>query len=256
MLVATDISKTYGARTVLAGITFQVDEGELVALVGPNGAGKSTLLHILVGLLTPTGGGVYFGEGDRLVAGPEGRIGFCPDDLPQPELLTGAEYLDLVTGIRSLRRLPAAERALLDGMRLSDSLDRLIATYSHGMRRKLQIVAALLHEPDLLVLDEPFRGLDPESAAIVRTLLTVYAGRGRSVLVSTHDLLIAQELCDRVLVLNDGALVADAPMAAFDRPGEGHNLESSFERMTGIDVTARDSSRRFFTGLDLLAGRR
>jgi ABC-2 type transport system ATP-binding protein len=255
MLIATDLSKTYGARAVLSGVSFQLDDGDLVALVGPNGAGKSSLLHIIVGLIAPSTGDVYASDGDHLVAAARGRIGFCPDDLPQAELLTGSEYLDMVAGIRGLRRVPEAERALVDGMRLTDSLDRLIATYSHGMRRKLQVVAALLHEPELLVLDEPFRGLDPESAAIVKTLLRVCTDRGSTVLVSTHDLLVAQELCDRVLVLREGTLVADASMREFETGSGAETLERSFERMTGIDVTAQQSSARFFEGLDLLASR-
>ena len=254
MLIVADVGKTYGATEVLADVTFQLDDGDLVALVGPNGAGKSTLLHILVGLIEPSTGGIFRGEGRALNPDFRDRVGFCPDDLPQAELLTGREYLDLVAGIRGLRRVPKAEQALLEGMRLTAALDRLIADYSHGMRRKLQVVAALMHQPEVLVLDEPFRGLDPESAAIVKTLLRVYADRGNTVLVSTHDLLVAQQLCDRVVVLREGRLVADAHMDEFDTGFE--SLEQSFLRMTGIDATSQEASERFFDGLGLLGRRR
>lgn len=253
MLSAHEVVHAYGATAVLRDVSFDLEEGAITGLIGANGAGKSTLLHIIAGLVSPMGGAVILDETERRHPRFADHIGFCPDDLPQVELLTGREYLALTAGLRRLPYNREAEAELLEGLRLQDAADRLVCTYSHGMKRKLHLIAALLHLPAVLILDEPFRGLDPESSAIMKGLLDRYAQQGNTVLVSTHDLLIAEQICDRVLVLGNGTILADAPVGALHAHSEGETLETAFLRLTGLDTSTVGSERQFFSGLAKLA---
>ncbi|CAN5183150.1 ABC transporter ATP-binding protein [soil metagenome] len=256
MLIADNISKMYGKHNALAGVSFELHHGQITALLGANGAGKSTLLHILVGLIPATSGNVSIDGLTVADARYRARVGFCPDDLPLPDLLTGQEYLDLVKGIRRLRVAPAAERDLLRGMRIDGAVDKLVGSYSHGMKRKLQVVASLLHRPPVLLMDEPFRGLDPESSAIVKNLLGSYAGQGHCVLVSTHDLLVAEQLCDQVVVIDQGQLVATGTVDDIRGVDDGASLESAFLGLTGLAASSETLSDTFFRGLGRLQSRR
>lgn len=252
MLQIRDVSRRYGTRTVLSAVSADIGGGAVTGLLGPNGSGKSTLLHILVGLLTPTTGTVAVVDelGAASAAETRRRMGFCPDDLPQPDLLTAREYLDLVQGVRGIRVDEAAIHFMSAGLRLDEHLDSLVGTYSHGMKRKLQLIAALLHRPSVLILDEPFRGLDPESGAIVRTLITRYAEAGSAVLFSTHDIALAQRLCRDVIVLHDGLVRADGSVS--EVIGDHADLEASFLAQTGLDAVAQQAADDFFTGLAVL----
>jgi ABC-2 type transport system ATP-binding protein len=251
VLVIDELSKRYGRRLVLDSVSAEVPDGQITALLGPNGAGKSTMLHAIVGLLVPDHGGVSVVRADGSLGGA-GEIGFCPDDLPMAELLTGNEYLELVKGVRRVHVRTVVQRSLLRGMRLDSARNALIGTYSHGMRRKLQLIAALLHAPSALVLDEPLRGLDPESASIMKHLLRRYADRGGAVLLSTHDLLAAEQLCDRVLVLDDGSLRAETDLDALRSGGSDGSLESGFLAVTGLANEVGHAADDFFAGLDAL----
>ncbi|MFZ7087518.1 ABC transporter ATP-binding protein [Curtobacterium sp. RRHDQ10] len=256
MLALRDVTKRYGRRTVLRSVTTEVHEGAITGLLGPNGAGKSTLLHLVVGLVVPDSGSITMTDVAGRPVDRNGAVGFCPDDLPMAELLTGREYLDLVKGVRGVQVRPVVQDSLLRGLRLQHAADSLIATYSHGMRRKLQLIAALLHAPTVLVLDEPLRGLDPESTAIMTTLLRSYADRGGAVLLSTHDLLAADQLCDRVLVLSDGELRADQAITELRDAERGVSLEAGFLAMTGLAHEAGEATAEFFSGLDALVADR
>jgi ABC-2 type transport system ATP-binding protein len=248
MLDVADITRDYGRHRVLDAVTFRARGGALTGLLGPNGAGKSTLLHIVTGLLAPTSGTVLVDGAPNGTVAARRSLGFCPDDLPQPELLTGREYLDLVQGIRGLRVGDDVLHLLCTGMRLDGAIDRLIASYSHGMKRKLQLVAAVLHRPRVLVLDEPFRGLDPESSAIMKRLLRSYAAGGAAVIVSTHDLLVAEQLCDDVVVLRDGRVVLAGAVDELRGAGD-RTLEERFLTATGLDTASEESAAIFFEGL-------
>lgn len=250
MLLVDHVLKSYGPNPVLRNVSFEVDDGTMAALVGPNGAGKSTLLHILVGLLQADAGEVTLDGATHDSAQYRSQIGFCPDDLPQAELLTGREYLDMVIGIRRLKIPRTALTQMVEGMHLDTAIDRLIAEYSHGMKRKLQIIAALLHSPRLLILDEPFRGLDPESSAILKSLLRLYTSRGNTVLISTHDLLVADQMADDVLLLHAGSLSTRADLTTSTDSNE--SLEDSFLRVTGLGAQSEIAAENFFGGLDQL----
>lgn len=242
MIRADGITMRYGSRRVLESVSFEASAGEVTGLLGPNGAGKSTLLHILVGLAPPTAG---------TCDGAGVGCGFCPDDLPMPDLLTAREYLLMVQAVRRVRIPGPAVELMASGLRLAEQYDALIGTFSHGMKRKLQLIAALLHTPDVLVLDEPFRGLDPESGAIMRALITGFAAAGNTVLFSTHDLLLAQRLCQRLVVLGDGRVTAAGSVE--EVVGDHGDLEASFLAHTGLAELADEAAAEFLMGLELVA---
>lgn len=246
MLEIRAVSKSYGRASVLSDVSAEIRGGEIVALAGPNGAGKSTLIHIVTGLTKPSCGSVLVG-GVPVSAGGYTGIGFCPDDLPMPELLTGNEYLDLAEALHGSRVGQPHRDRLLECLHLGAAAERLIATFSHGMKRKLQLLAALLRAPDLLVLDEPLRGLDPESAALLRTLLEEFAARGGAVLLSTHDLASAQSIASRMLILQDGLVLLDGQVDTLTQ--RGASIEDVFLDTTGIRESVSRSSDQFISAL-------
>lgn len=246
MLEIDAVTKRYGRAVVLDSVSAEVREGEVVALAGPNGAGKSTLIHMVTGLTRATGGRITV-DGVPVLAGRRVDVGFCPDDLPLPELLTGHEYLDLAESLHGTRIAPRHRRRLLECLHLEAAGDRLIATYSHGMKRKLQLLAALARGPRLLILDEPLRGLDPESGALLRAVIRDFADHGGAVLLSTHDLAAAQSFASRLLVLQGGRMLADTD--AEEMAGRGQSMEAVFLDITGIGALAARSSERFITAI-------
>lgn len=207
LLHAVDLRVAYGDVPVLDGIDLEMARGELVALIGPNGAGKTTLLHAVAGI-TPLSGGTVGIAGHDLVNAPRGAkqaIGLAIDPLSLPALLTGRECLALFAGARGLPSIPPATLALGETLSLTSVLDRRIASYSLGMRQKLGIMVGLIGEPPLLLLDEPFNGLDPRSAlAFKMHLVALVAHGGAGVLLATHSLDIAERHATRVVLLIDG----------------------------------------------------
>ena len=241
VLDAHALVKRYARTTVLDRVSMSVAAGAIHGLLGPNGSGKTTCLSLVTGLLEPDGGEVLVGGVD--VATPASRrlFGFAPDDLPLPSALTGREYLVLHDALRGRDDRERAEE-LADLLRIGDALERPVGDYSHGMRRKLQLVAAVMHEPRLLVLDEPFRGLDPESATTLRALLVAFAHAGGAVLVATHDLLRAERDCSEVTILDGGAVVAaGTPAELLARHPDARTLDDVFLAVTG---RAADTARR------------
>ena len=207
LLHAVDLRVAYGDVRVLDGVDLTIGCGEFVALIGPNGAGKTTLLHAIAGI-TPSCGGTVGIAGHDLVTAPRDAkqaIGLAIDPPCLPALLTGRECLALFAGARGLPAIPPAALALGETLSLTSVLDRRIASYSLGMRQKLGIMLGLIGEPPLLLLDEPFNGLDPRSALAFKTHLVSLVARGdASVLLATHSLDIAERHATRVVLLMDG----------------------------------------------------
>lgn len=236
MLRIESLTKLYpGTEKGVRDLTLHVRAGELCAFIGPNGAGKTTTLRTIAGIHSPDAGRIVI-DGIDLAADPiaaKGTLAYIPDE---PELygyLTGAQYLSFVADIYGV---PDAERkarldALVGGFGLGEALGTLISTYSHGMRQKLAITSALLHRPRLLILDEPFVGLDPQAAATVKTLMRELCAAGGAVFFSTHVLEVAERLCDTVAILRDGRLVTAGAMEAVVRPGS--TLEDIFMEVAG-----------------------
>ncbi len=224
---------------MLQPVDLRVRAGLTHALLGPNGAGKTTTLGILTGLLPPSTGRVEVDGIDIREPAARALLGYAPDDLPLPVALTGREYLTLHDRLRR-RDDSARADALCTLLGIRDALGRQIAEYSHGMRRKLQFVASVAHEPLVLVLDEPFRGLDPRAADLVRRYLAGFTAAGRAVLVATHDLLRAERDGDHVWLLDAGRVVAEGSPAAVRAAADAHDLEQAFPRLTsgGLDTDA------------------
>ena len=215
---AESIGFSFGPLRVLRGVTLSVERGSVLTVFGPNGAGKTTFLKILAGLLRPAAGEVRI-EGVRLEEDPVafrrqiGVISHHPYLYPQ---LTGRENLEFYARLYGLRQPRADARDTLERMGLSSAMDRQVSTYSRGMLQRLAVGRALLHGPRVLLLDEPFTGLDQEAREHLTTLLRALRSRDRAVLMTTHDLDGGLDLADRVAVLSGGRLVVDLPAAGLD----------------------------------------
>ncbi|MBA3489202.1 MAG: ABC transporter ATP-binding protein [Longispora sp.] len=236
VLEVCDLTKSYGSTVGATDVTFTVGSGEIVGLVGPNGSGKSTALHCLTGLIPVDSGTVTIAGRILTDWRSKSAFGFVPDDLPVPELLTGREYLELVASLQVTPIDWDVTRGLVEALHLNSAIDRTIDGYSHGMRRKIQLVAALMHNPPLVILDEPFRGLDPESSAILKSILRIWSRTGKACLITTHDLLVAEQMCDRIVVLRDGVIIAYGTVAGLRERTGATTFEEAFARLTGIDV--------------------
>ena len=219
----------------MRALDLTVRPGEILGFLGPNGAGKTTTLRIASGLLAPHAGEVLVG-GVSLARDPaaaKARLGFVPDRPALYERLNGWEFLEFVAALHRVESTVAEERArsLVTRLELSEAADQVIESYSLGMRQKISIVGALLHDPPLLMLDEPLVGLDPRAARALKDLLRERAERGLGVLVSTHLLDVAENLCGRVLILDRGERRAEGSLAEL-RAGRNATLEDVFLELT------------------------
>jgi ABC-2 type transport system ATP-binding protein len=220
-LSASRISRTYrrgfGRRVVeaLRDVSLSVSRGDFFALIGPNGSGKTTLVNLAAGLLRPTEGSVHIFGHPAGSAKAQAAIGVLPQDVSLPSHLTGREALDLFGGLSGLDR--RTRRSRIDRWAgtfgLAGDLDRFVHEYSRGMVQKAGIIQALLHEPDLLLLDEPLSGLDPHAQKTLAEVLTGLAGEGKTVVVSTHLLTNVEEICRTVGILHRGKLLRTGPVA-------------------------------------------
>lgn len=235
MLESHGVTKRYGGTLAVDKVSLRVNRGEIVGYLGPNGSGKSTTVNIVVGLLEPTSGRVTL-DGRTLSEDPTGyqkKIGYVPEEPYLYTHLTATEYLTLVA---RLRRLPhtAVEKKIPELLRLfqlHDSRYTTMTAFSKGMRQRVILAAALLHNPDLLVLDEPFAGLDVNAGLLFRELLRMLAADGHMILFSTHRFDMVEKLCSRALILSSGRIVAEYDVAAF-RTGGTPSLEDTFTQVT------------------------
>jgi ABC-2 type transport system ATP-binding protein len=215
VLLARDLVVDFGAVRAVAGFDLSVAAGASVALVGRNGAGKSTTMRVLSGVLPPSSGSVFVGgiEAAKDPAGVRAVVGYCPDVGGLIPRATPWEHLLLAAKLRGLKDWQDRARDLLERFELADAADRITAGFSHGMGRRLSVVLAAFHQPRLLLLDEPFDGVDP--LGVEATLEIVREARlsGAAVLVSTHLLHLAVEACEEAVVLRGGRVVGAAPAA-------------------------------------------
>lgn len=238
MIETVDLSKRYGEKAAVNNVTLNVYGGEIFGFLGPNGAGKTTTIKMIVGLLRPTSGVVRVGGYDVVTQALRAKAvsGYVPDEPNLYEKLSGREMLRFVGDLYEMPRAEAAQRGqeLLHLFDLAEVADDLIDSYSHGMRQKTALAAALMHQPQALVLDEPTVGLDPKSARLIKDILRQLADRGTAVFLSTHILEIAERMCDRVGIINKGQLIAVGTLDELRSLGAGEgSLEDIFLQLTG-----------------------
>jgi len=239
MIRLSKLTKKYGSFTAVDGIDLEIRKGELFGFLGPNGAGKTTTMRMIAGILQPTSGTIEI-AGDNLLANPlkaKLRLGFIPDRPYVYDKLTGAEFLRFVAALYG-QDGEAVERRmeeLLDLFELLPWKDELVESYSHGMRQKLIISSALLHRPEVIVVDEPMVGLDPKGQRFLKELFRAFVDRGGTVLMSTHTLDTVEEMCDRIGIIVGGKILAGGTMAEVREQTAGGDarLEELFLKLTG-----------------------
>ena len=236
MIEVRKLTKRYGRVQAVGGVSFTARPGEVLGLLGPNGAGKSTTIKAITGLIRPTSGEVRLAGFDvvRDAVKAKAHLGYVPD---RPYLylkLTGRELLRFLGKLRGVESAEKKIEGWLEFFALQDFGNELIEGYSHGMRQKLTFIAALLHEPRVLVIDEPMVGLDPRAAKQVRELMKGYARDERTVLLTTHSMEVAEEVADRVLLVHRGQIAAEGTLDEL-RVGVGDaeaDLEAIFLQLT------------------------
>ena len=243
MIETVNLTKKYGEFVAVNDLNLNVKAGEIYGFLGPNGAGKTTTIRMITGLLHPTSGKVLI-NGIDIWQEPiraKAQIGLIPDTPSVYPKLSGNEFLDFIASIYEIPRKESRRKIaeILEMLDLTHKADELIETYSHGMKQKIVIAAALLHDPSVLILDEPTVGLDPKSAKLIKDLLKAFALKGKTVFMSTHILEIAEKMCDRVGIINYGELIAEGTIEELrNRVGKGEgSLEDLFLELTGGEDT-------------------
>ena len=235
MLEARRLVKRFHGHAVVDHVSFAVHRGEVVGYLGPNGSGKTTTTRILTGLLEPTSGVVLL-DGRETRLDPiefRRRLGYVPEEPHLYPFLSGREHLELVGRLRELPASTMDRRidALLALFGLSDAAEQGIAAYSKGMKQKILVIAALLHDPDLLIFDEPDAGLDLTAALVLRHLVANLAARGKAILYTSHILDVVERLCTRVIILHEGRVVADDSVTQLRTLLASGSLEQAFAHL-------------------------
>ncbi|MDA3962662.1 MAG: ABC transporter ATP-binding protein [Planctomycetota bacterium] len=239
MLRITGVSKRFGSLVAVDQLEMHVPPGRVHAFLGPNGAGKTTTIKMCTGLLRPDDGSIAIDGLDVVRQGVEARrcIAYVPDEPYLYERLTGREFLDFTARIYGLDRATFAKRfdEVVEQFALADFMDQLAEGYSHGMRQRVVLAAAVLHHPKLLIVDEPLVGLDPKHIRVVLQLLREFADDGRSVLMSTHTLAAVEDVADAVTVINHGKVLFDGSVT--ELRGD-QSIERKFLDMTDSSLRA------------------
>lgn len=234
---------SYDSTEVLHEVSFSLNKGEVIGLLGPNGAGKTTTIKIIAGILAASSGSI------RVTGLPlpekaidvKQRIGYVPESAVLFESLTGQEFLELSGRLHDVEedRLQTRIASILETFGLSSDRVSRLDTYSKGMRQKILLAAALLHNPDLILLDEPLSGLDVNAAIMIKDLIAALAADGKTILYSSHVLDVVEKVCDRVLIIHKGKLIADSSAEALKASTHESTLEDVFRKLTdtgGVDA--------------------
>jgi ABC-2 type transport system ATP-binding protein len=236
-IAVRDLRKIYGGKAAVDGLNLTVPQGSFFGFLGPNGAGKSTTIRMLTGLAPPTSGSIEL-LGMRM---PEEemeikrRIGLVPDESLLFDRLTGSEFLEFVGRMYALPRTQARARAsgLLELFQLHEQGRKLIAEYSKGMRKRVAMAAALIHKPELFLMDEPFEGVDAVGARLMKDILLDLVRHGATIFLTSHVLEVVERLCDRVAIIHEGRIVVEGAMAELRSGSE--TLEDVFVRVVGAE---------------------
>jgi len=243
MLELRDVSKTYRSIPAVENVSFTLREGEVLGYLGPNGSGKSTTVKMVIGLIEPTKGKIFF-EGRDIredIATYRAQLGYVPEEAQVYTHLSGLEYLQLVGRLRGLPERLIERKAgdLLALLGLQGAEFSPMSSYSKGMKQRVLIAAAILHDPKLIVFDEPLSGLDAISARLFKDLLSLLSKQGKAVLYISHVLEVVERVCDRVIVLSKGRMVADAAPAELTKLMKLSSLESVFAQLVEQTETER-----------------
>jgi ABC-2 type transport system ATP-binding protein len=235
MLELKNVSKSYRSIPAVENVSFQLNAGEVLGYLGPNGSGKSTTVKMVIGMIQPTSGKVFF-AGRNIhddLAGYRANLGYVPEEAQVYTHLSGLEYLQLIGRLRGMPEelIEHKARTLLSLLSLEGAQYSSLTDYSKGMKQRVLIAAALLHDPALIVFDEPLSGLDAVSARLFKDLLVLLANEGKAILYISHVLEVVERVCDRVIVLARGKVVADASPRDLTRLMELPTLESVFAQL-------------------------
>ncbi len=243
MLEVKNLSKLYSSIPAVDNVSFRAGPGEITGYLGANGSGKSTTMKIITGLIRPTKGEVFYNNSsihDDLMAFRR-ILGYVPEEPHLYTHLSGMEYLDMVAALRGLEKRSSGKRiaGMLRLLGLYGDRDVAIASYSKGMRQKVLLIAALMHNPEVVLLDEPFSGLDVGSSLILRSLMQQLAGQNKVVLFSSHELETVERLCEHVIILHKSRLVADDSISNLRTLMDSPTLEGIFSQLA-VEVKAED----------------
>ncbi|MEJ2279600.1 MAG: ABC transporter ATP-binding protein [Candidatus Lokiarchaeota archaeon] len=253
IIIVENLKKYFGDVKAVDGITFEVKKGEVFGLLGPNGAGKTTTIKLLLGLLEPLEGNMsVFGlnpEKDDVKI--KANTGYVAEEPLIFKSLTPEDLFNFIASIRKLdeQKVSSKARDYLESLEALEYKDQLIATLSHGNKQKIQVIAAILHDPELLILDEPLGGLDAKSVKVVKEILDLHTENGGSVLFSTHIMEIAEELCDRIGIINKGKMVGIGTIEELRKQADkvGASLEDVFLRLTEQDKSVNEIIKKLRT---------
>ena len=237
-IVTEELTKKYGTTSAVNELSLSIPAGEIYGFLGPNGAGKTTTMRMLTGLLKPTSGSARVANVDITNRDDlRGRIGYLPEEPPIYEHATAYEQLEYIAGLRDLPSDTMGERidTLLEDLDLTDDASKRMSEYSKGMRQKVAYIQAVMHQPDVIFLDEPTAGLDPRASRTIRTKIRDLAGTGTTVFLSTHILPVVEEVADTIGILHRGELIVeDSPdvLTNFAETGKTRALEDVFLELT------------------------
>lgn len=237
MIETHGLWREYGSRIAVHPLTLRVEPGEILGFLGPNGAGKSTTVKMLAGLIKPSGGRARVAGFDVADAPLEvkRRIGYVPESAALYDSLTAREFLELVAALHHQRRGPALRRIdeMLERLGLADARDQRLAEFSKGMRQKVLIASALMHNPEVLFLDEPLSGLDAAAALMMKELIRSLAAQGRTIFFCSHVLEVVERVCTRIVIITGGRAIADGTPARIAADNGAASLEEAFVGLTG-----------------------
>ena len=238
MIQLINLTKNYGKLAAVDGLNLEVPAGQIFGFLGPNGAGKTTTIRVMMGILKATSGKVLLDGHDVVGNAQKAKAisGFIPDRPFIYEKLSGHEFLEFVGRLHRVEpvRLKRRIAEMLERLELIQWQDELVESYSHGMKQRLVVCAALMHEPRILIVDEPMVGMDPKGARTLKDLFSDLAKNGTTIFMSTHSIGVAEEICHRIGIIQKGRLIACAPMSELYRQAAGNhgNLESVFLELT------------------------
>lgn len=237
MIEIQSVSKSFGSKKAVQNLTLSLQPGTITGFIGPNGAGKTTTIRMICGILKPDTGCITLNRHDITQEPLEAKrqFGFIADSPDTFLALKGMEYINFMCNVYDVPKEVRTERLqeLLTDFEMTEAVSQKISTYSHGMRQKIHIIATLMHDPNIWIMDEPMTGLDPQSSYLLKQRMRRHAEAGNTVLFSTHVLEVAEKLCDQIAIINKGELCYTGTLEELKNQNPGLSLEEIFLRTTG-----------------------